>query len=152
MTVLVELAKAGLTQSTFTGFDAHFYKWAIVWDKQTNGAAMTGDLVYNTGTGNDQWLNFRNLENSTRFQVLKTGSGCMEYSNTYSDTAGTPAVHGDSNCVVMTFVKKLDIEVNCKGTGGAVSDISDNSLHFIFCPDQANKFNVAYKCRIRYIG
>lgn len=138
----VQVASAGAIE-TYT------LKWALVLDKQTNGAQLNAQNVYKDNVGITDVISHRNLENATRFQVLCSGIETMNHTTVF--TNGTNAYYSREDKIQVCY-KKVNIEVNCKGTGANVTDISDNSLHLIACSNAANKYAIEYVCRVRFKG
>lgn len=133
--------------------DANFVTYALVLDRQTNGAQATSDEIFSSPS--NAALCFQNLENTQRFKVL--------YKGTMDIPAGSPAYNGVANqletggvSVPFSLDKKLNITVNTSGTGANVTDITDNSLHFVafagFAGAGADSIELSYTCRIRFVG
>lgn len=127
---------------------------AVVWDKQTNGAQLNSEDVFKNivGTAPGAPLCMRNLQYSKRFKILwskvmlKT-PGTMMHDGTNFEWDGSRPNFFKVN---LPF---LNIRVECKGTGATVSDIVDNSLHFIAFAGTTNGApTLDYASRIRFVG
>ena len=106
--------------------DANYVTVALVQDTQTNGAQCQSEEVF-TSPGVAA-LPFLNLTNSKRFRVLYRATivvppGPASYDGTDLETGGS--------AVPFSIHKQCNIIVNCTGTSGNITDISDNSLHLM---------------------
>ncbi len=126
------------------------YRYLLVLDKQTNGAAMgAGDVIINTG--NNKGLEWRNLQHTKRFQVLWDQEGIIHQNYVNEGAANLFAANVQS-----TFIKvfhktfKNPLKVTCTGTTDNVNVIADNSLHMIGLA--GTELTMDYKCRIRFTG
>ncbi len=126
------------------------YRFLVVLDTQTNGAAVTGTDVMQTSACSD--INsFRNLQNSTRFRVLyDTGVRNMIPHNQMSDGAinsfsyPTSVHHYNFN-----HVFKNPIKVRTKGTTASVASITDYSISIIGI-SQNTILDMTFNSRLRY--
>lgn len=124
---------------------------ALVHDKQTNGAQLSAEDVFlmpSTTTPANQPLAqpFMNLQYKNRFTVLATKVISMDPGN-WNGT-NFASVRKPFN-----LYKALNIKVNCNGTTGNVSDITDSSLHVVaFTDNNAASPVVSYNSRIRFMG
>lgn len=122
----------------------------IYWDKQTNATEATATDIMDGGGTNDV-LAFRNLQQSTRFQVLFDKVITLRPHNL------SEALNSFSTGLrrfPWTFNKrfKTPIRVNCVGTTANVSSVSDNNLGIIACADTANWVQIEYQARVRFVG
>lgn len=126
-------------------------KVALVWDKQTNGAQLNAEDVYQV-SGGLPVLSMRDIEFSERFTVLKEWMLEVDWTNSQTDGTNTASVAGQK--VYFDCYKTLNIPVKYKATGGTVSSIMDNSLHMIaFCAhENVGQTKLSYTSRIRYVG
>lgn len=91
-------------------------------DKQTNGAAaVTTDILENSTIHS-----YRNLANSTRFNVLMDKLIVLNYSTLASDGAGV--VSQDIVRKEFTFYKKCNIPIEYNSTTGALTEIRTNNI------------------------
>jgi len=92
--------------------------WAVVYDRQSNGAYPNMSDVYTT----DSLVpNFRNLNNRKRFKVL--GSGYIKIPT---------ATSLEGNIVPFEFYRKLNHPTEYNATnGGTIADITTGSLLFM---------------------
>jgi len=127
---------------------------AVVWDKQTNAAQLNSEDVFKNivATAAGAPLCMRNLQFSKRFKVLwskvvKFGTQMFMHDGTNFEFNGISPIFFKVN------LPKLNIRVETKGTTGNVTDIVDNSLHFIaFCGNTAIVPTLHYASRIRFVG
>lgn len=125
---------------------------ALVLDKQTNATHCQSEDVW-TNPGASALMGtelLRNLEQSTRFQILWT----KRYIFPVQTGAGESADH-DNNGTQIKFkiFKKLNLPVLFKDSGGNVSSINDNSLHlFGFVDATATNVLLRYQSRVRFVG
>lgn len=137
---------------------------ALVLDKQTNGAQMTSEQLFeNPSTSPLLCVQpLINMTNSSRFRVLKTVrvsaadfAGSVQPFVRLTGTGGTTddVQQQGANVPFSMFVNLRDMKVNFTGTGSLVSNIVDNSLHIVAFTsrDSANPM-ISYNCRLRYVG
>ena len=125
---------------------------ALVLDKQTNGAQLNSEDVFQNIAGSSVTaaIPLRNIEYASRFTVLATKHILIRdiiaaYNGTNMSQSGVQ--------FPWCIKKKFNIPVTCTGTGATVSDISDNSLHIIaFKSFEDLNVNVWYQSRIRFYG
>lgn len=122
---------------------------ALVWDTQSNAAALTATDVMDGG-GTDDFLAFRNLQNSKRFIILKHKIFNLE-PKTLNST-GANAFDKTENRIHFTMNKKFKkpIKCRCVGTTSDIASASDNSLHLIGVGSNAATIEFAYQCRVRF--
>jgi len=128
---------------------------ALVMDKQTNAAQMTGAALFNDGTAAATTINsMQNPNFFGRFKVLKEKTITIGDLNvTGSPTAGDVIQTGRVIPFKMSYRFKVPVEVNFNATnGGTVGDIINNSLHMVcgasnisFAPTISYYSRVAYK-------
>lgn len=91
----------------------------VVWDKQANGSALTVTDVY---TPNGSYLtDYRNMANSTRFQILKA------FSWTFNSSAGVTTAYNPVRKWV-NWSKKVNIPLEFSGATGAITEIKSNNI------------------------
>ncbi len=120
----------------------------IVWDKQTNGAQLNAEDVYENTSATDL-LSFRKIEFAERFQVLKEWVIQVDYTANATDGANTATYAGEQK--YFSFFRKLNMPVKYTTTGATVSSIMDNSLHIIGFSING-KATISWTSRIRYTG
>lgn len=127
---------------------------AVVWDKQTNAAQLNSEDVFKniTGSADGAAMPMRNLQYSSRFQVLWSKRftwlpGELTYDGTNIEGNGTKKMF-------KLDLNNLNIKVLTKGTSANVTDIVDNSLHVIAYTDSSATPSVEleYASRIRFVG
>jgi len=147
--ISIDPIKAQTTQLSDT-----LIRLVLVLDKQTNGAQMDPQQLFN-GAAGFALSGFRNLEYVQRFRVIEDitfrieNPGPAEAVNSF----GAPA-----RLVPFQMNKdfKTPIKVTCSGAAGTVAAITDNSLHLVCC--QVSDVLVApvvkmnYWTRVRFIG
>lgn len=126
---------------------------AIVLDKQTNGAQLSAEDVFDTvGTPNDV-NSVKNLQNSARFVVLKDKT--ILISRTRAGMNEGQADLFAAGAITVPFkmggVFKPPIRVNHTGTTAVVASIADNSLHVIGTA-QSTGVLLTYRTRVRFTG
>ncbi len=122
----------------------------LIWDTQTNAAEITATDVMDAG-GADDILAFRNLQNSSRFIVLKDKTFRLV------PNAGN---EGSINLFYKPFSEirfkwnksfKKPIKVRCVGTTADVASVSDNSFSIIGLANNTN-MTLEYQSRLRFTG
>lgn len=108
-------------------------KWALVIDKQVNGAAPNISDIYD-----NVLLNFRNLNNRKRFVILKQG-----LVNTNDDFPERDK----------SYYKRLNFKtIYNAGNAGSIADINTNSFYLLLLSDEnLNTPTINYTARIRFI-
>lgn len=110
---------------------------ALVWDKQTNGAVFGGYDVFATpdGPADKSTLMFRNLSNTSRFQILWSDTFYMPHRAMVHN--GT-TIDKASVTVPFEFYKDLNIPVqyNAVATTGVIGTVTDNSLNMLYAASE----------------
>ncbi len=124
------------------------YRVCLVWDTQTNGAAVTGTSVMDAGATNDLDA-FRNLQNSKRFIILgDTGHMTLQRPNTNEGAINLFATAPDIVHVSFNKSFKMGIKVRAIGTTADVASISDNSFSLIgIASSTACSYTFETRCR-----
>lgn len=124
---------------------------ALVLDRQTNGAQLNAEDVYDTTVhaASEQQFAFRKLDSMNRYQILWSQLFSLHDNVTMADGANTASKAGIS--IPFTVIKNVNIPVAFTGNAGSVADISNNSLHVIACGSIAID-TIHYAGRIRFIG
>lgn len=97
------------------------YTIYVILDKQCNGAAAAVTDVF-TGTG--QTSDFRNLANSSRFQILKV------WNRVITSQAGATTAY-NNNFHHIEFYKKCNIPIEYSSTTGAIGEIKSNNIFLV---------------------
>jgi len=126
--------------------------WALVMDKQTNGAQMATELIYQNPSATlfGASLNpVRNIQYSKRFKVLKTWNCVLTPNFSGDGVANQEDVAAAS--MPFEFFKKFNkpIRVECAANGGTVADIMNYSFHLIGCANGGAAL-MTYNCRVRF--
>ncbi len=124
---------------------------ALVWDKQTNGAQLNAEDVFDTVTAGEDVNSVKNLQFSHRFRVLKDITIPLPVQNT---NEGAINLFASSPTLVpfkMGFTFKTPIQVRCTGTTAAIASIQDNSIHLIGTATDTN-VTLWYRSRVRFMG
>lgn len=121
---------------------------SLVLDKQTNAVEALGANVYDEG-GSKNWLAFRNLQFTQRFQILKTRTFVIKPELTPQGTAnefanGSPAIPFSFN-----FNFKTPMKVICKLDPATIASITDNSIHLMGVSSSSLAF-IHMQSRIRF--
>lgn len=132
---------------------------ALVLDKQTNGAQLNSEDVYENPSGFATLASqpFRNLENTQRFRVLKT------VHVTAAELAGAiQPVYDGTNIEQQGATVPFSMYVNLKGmkvnflsgqTTSVIDAIADNSLHVIaYASNTSATPFLLYNSRLRFVG
>jgi len=91
-------------------------------DKQCNGATAAVTDILESGDIHS----FRNLANSSRFQVLHDKITLLNYNNITSEAAGTVTCHAYSK--ELTLNKKVNIPLEFNDVTGAITEIRSNNV------------------------
>lgn len=133
--------------------DSNFVTYALVLDTQTNKAQAASDSIFSSPGSSA--LCFQNLQNTQRFKVLhKATVDVPAGAPVYKGTVGAVDLGGST--VPFTIDRKLNITVNTSGTTGNVTDITDNSLHFVAFAHSSgatgSSIEMSYVSRVRFVG
>lgn len=114
----------GLTiGNAFTNGACATIRWAMVYDKQTNGALPTFASIFGTysGTSTTGYLPFVpvNLDNSDRYIIL-----CDKTFVVDQDTA---------NQCYMQWYKKVSLPIGYTGTAGVIANVLSGGIYFVEC-------------------
>lgn len=126
---------------------------ALVMDRQTNAAQMTGAALYNDATTASATIqSFQNPNNFGRFAVLKEKFFVMQNPNIAQNTASTIEQQGLKTSFKFNVNFKTPIVVNFNAAnGGTVQDIIDNSFHVVGASDLVPLSpTISYYCRVCY--
>lgn len=122
---------------------AQVHRVVIVYDRQTNGTALTAADVYGAGP---TILSVRNLENRKRFKVLMD--------RTYNLGAAVVQTVGAHNFIRDSFYRKLNHPVTFNsGNAGTVADITTGSMYVVYIGSNAagpTAGSIVVQARIRY--
>lgn len=123
-----------------------FVRVILYVDKQTNGAAATATDILET----DNFLSFRNLANSGRFNVLLDKTVVLDYKTLASDGAGVV-----SSAAVLrqgSFYKRCNIPLEFSSTGvPVIDDIRSNNLGvLLLSANGVAAFTSSF--RLRFVG
>lgn len=124
---------------------------ALVWDKQTNGAACSSSAIFtNPSAGNPIAAQpLRNMEYSSRFTVLKTWEMDLTPQTLAYEGPNSYAWNSVS-CAFECFLP-LSLDVNFLGTVEGVASVVDNSLHVVANTSGTTTSTACYYLsRIRY--
>jgi hypothetical protein len=126
---------------------------ALVVDKQTNGAQLTSELVFENPSGASTTAAgpLRNMQYTSRFEVLD--SCIVELEQPQVSWDGT-----NLECAGSRSPFKLswsgDMLTQFTGTGNTIASIQDTSMHLIAFagPDLTAAPVISYNARLRFIG
>lgn len=129
-----------------------FVKFALILDKQTNGAQMSPTIVFKT-TAVPPYLEFRDLENSKRFTVLAQRTIRIGSSNVQQGTSlwanGLRRSHIFN--INKTFKGGIKMMTALGGVTAVVNNMKNNSFHIIFSSSY-DAVNFTYGARLRFEG
>lgn len=142
-------------QTNQTGADvAPVVFLALVKDTQTNGVTINSEDVFTNPAGNagSGATPFRNMSNSSRFQVLKQWRQRLTQPNMVFD--GTNIEQGGFNySFVLSWKGICPVNFSTTATTANVSAVIDNSLHLIAYSNTTNLTpTINACCRIRFVG
>jgi hypothetical protein len=123
----------------------------LVWDTQTNGAAVVGNDVFEPN-GADTSTRFRNLEHSSRFIILKDKLITFSPDQDYDGTQWQIPEKRIPFKMNKTF--KKPIKVRTSGTASDVASVTDNNLALIASQSVNSPLtpSVYWNSRIRFTG
>lgn len=117
-------------------------------DCQTNGATTVGTSVIDGAVGVSPVINsFRNLENLSRFTILKDKTFILRPDIAFDGTA----IVGNAPDLSFIWNFNLTGEVSFDGPTADISDITDNAYH-IMAASEAGGVSLIYTSRFRYLG
>jgi len=126
---------------------------ALVLDKQTNGAQLTSELVFENPSGSAATAAnpLRNMQYTSRFDVLDSVCVTLEQPQITFDGANLEQ-SGSRAHFKLSWTG--DLMTQYTGTGATVSVIQDNSLHLIAFagPDIGAGPLISYNARTRFVG
>lgn len=136
-----------------TGIGPRAAMIALVLDKQSNGAQAQSESVFKNlaATAAAAPLALRNLENSSRFRILK-----QEYFTFEEGPKLTfDGTNIETNAVTRHFtwyvpLGNLKINFNA-GTTASIANVVDNSIHVMGFATSAS-MTITYNARLRFIG
>jgi len=126
---------------------------ALVCDKQTNGAQLTSELVFQnpSAASSTAASPLRNMQYTSRFDVLDScvvelEQPAVSWDGTNLETSGSRAP--------FKLSWTGDMMVQYTGTTATVATIQDNSLHLIAFagPDATATPTISYNARVRFVG
>lgn len=122
----------------------------IYWDTQTNSTEATATEIMDGGLTED-WLAFRNLQNSKRFIVLYDKT--IRLRPALVNEGAADAFAAGPVTIPWKFNKsfKKGIQVTCDNTTANVSSVSDNNIGVAAVSTSANVL-ISYQARIRFSG
>lgn len=135
--------------------DSSGYWFALVLDKQANGATIVSENVFvNPSTDSRAMLPYalRNLQNQKRFRVLDSVyvPAPMMYSITDGPNTGSLAAQ---QTPTFTLSWKGNIIVDCIGTTASSASVSNNLIHLVgYAGDTNLAPSISGKARTRYVG
>ncbi len=113
-------------------------------DKQCNGATATITGILET----NDFQAFRNLANSSRFNILYDKTHSINYTAAGADSSTTFAQPGILRHY--SFFKKCNIPLEFDSTTGAITEIRSNNLGVLLLADQGNTSTFDSKMRLRF--
>jgi len=126
---------------------------AVVLDRQTNSTTtpLAATTVFQTQTGGNDVLAYRNLDNVRRFHVLRDELVAMNATAGLSESAGTIS----TVCHVYPFEYNINlygITQNYSGINDTRGDITDLSVHIFFWKSDEDPMSFTYTSRLRFTG
>lgn len=97
------------------------FRICLILDKQCNGAAAVASDVF---TADTMVFGFRNMSNSSRFQVLKSWDRIIE------PGAGVTTAYNNSRLVIL-HTKPCNIPLEFSSTTGAITELKSNNLFLL---------------------
>lgn len=124
--------------------------WALIMDKQPNGAQCTANLIYQNpaNVGGTVTAPLRNLQYAKRFKVLKTWTctllpTVLSYDGTNMEQGG--------NVETFEYFKQFKKPIRCEtvGNAGTIADNVNCAFHVIGMTTNP-AVTMSYNCRIRF--
>lgn len=125
-----------------------YVRMSLILDKQTNGAEMDGFDCYDE-SGSKNWIGFRNLQFTQRFQVLQTKTFTLTPPLVAQGVANKFASGILQKNVDFNYVFETPLKVHCSGDTATVASITDNSIH-MFGVASNNIPQCSFQSRIRF--
>lgn len=140
-----------VAENTAAPFQDQFVRVIVYWDTQTNSAEATATDIMDGGLSND-WLAWRNLQNSRRFIVLYDKFMRIPSDNQMNEGAQNIFAIG-GRLKSFKFYKnfKDGIEVTCDATTANVTSVSDNNIG-VAAVASSTSVSLVYQSRIRFVG
>lgn len=124
----------------------------LIQDVQTNAAQMSPTDAFNTVSGAQDIMAFRNLEKTTRFRVLKEVWVAPPAVVSASEGNGTTATAGGAYVPFVMHIPNLNMRQTWLDANATVGSVSDNSLHLIALYGGDRTVSIQYVSRARFIG
>lgn len=122
----------------------------LVHDSQTNGAQMAAEDCFEAVASPNADFSFPNLEHEGRFKILASRSFILGDKAVSADGANTASLSGDVKS--FSIKKNVNIPMTFDASTGAVTDITDNSIHVVAFCSTVNSALLAYASRCRFVG
>lgn len=133
----------GWVENPTTTDPGNLYKIALVLDKQANGTYPSYSDIYDVNTDLNS---YRNLDNSERFQVIKSWKKHLAV-NGVAESTGLKYTKSFSQ---LNLSHRCNIPIIFDSTTGAITEIRSNNLMLIGICDSSNDTQLNLRCRIRY--
>lgn len=112
-----------------------FFSWAIVYDRQPNGAALTWTTVYDSTVITDQALGYPDvLSHNKRFKILRSGSANIPMQGAVM----SPVL--DEFIDLTVALKGEDRKTEYGSTTNTIASITKGSIYFIFATSSQATF------------
>lgn len=137
--------------SAFNGVTAQandMFNWAVVLDKQPNGAVASASQIWHFVTTTNH---LRNLKFSKRFTVLHISRQTTNARGIYDTVGGNSSTYIER--IPIEWYKKVDITTVYKDSGATITSIVKNSIYFWQWQENSNLTIASnFNFRIRYVG
>lgn len=137
-----------ILQQTTQNTVSNITRIIVYLDKQCNGAAATVGDILDLGQ-TDDYLAFRNLQNTQRFRILHDKTYTQNY--TAGGGNGTASQYPET-------VRYFKLNINCNeqlefdGSTGAITDLTSNNFGILAIAETNNTSTIAYQYRLRFYG
>ncbi len=130
--------------------DDEITRLSVVLDMQTNSAQMVATLVYDSTIGSPV-NDFRQLENTHRFKVLKDRTFRLRPFGLNEGAVNSFASQKFMLPFKFNFSFTPPINVMASSTEAVIASMADNSIHLIGVTTVATN-TLTYRCRCRFTG
>ncbi len=143
------LLKSTIFTQTDDPIEDELVRIVLVLDTQTNLQALTPNDVFNIP--GERYNNFRNLNFTSRFKVLKDETIVFRRNYVNDGTPSSFSQNATEKYIEWYHKFKTPLIVTCKGSGGGISSITNNSLHIMAVSSEGD-CSIEYVSRVRFRG
>jgi len=133
----------GLASATSSTVEPTSAFWALIEDRQPNGAGFTIGDVYDLGGSGDPVIAMRNQDKIERFKVLAREDFTIgfTYGGTIQNGSGVPSQLAFHKYVDLSKLNARDSMLRYSGSGSTITALQTNSLYLVVVPSNQTAFS-----------